>query len=161
MSTRNSSRFDAARDPLHVLNAARTPGFDDPVRPDLDFAAALRDRTWLAMAAFAAVAVLGVLARPLLPIDETRYLAVAWEMRLHGDWIVPQLNGLPYSHKPPLLFWLINLVWSVTGVSGTAARLVAPAFGVAAIWFMGILSAGGRGRGSVGKARRQPRRRAW
>ena len=44
MSTRNSSRFDAARDPLHVLNAARTPGFDDPVRPDLDFAAALRDR---------------------------------------------------------------------------------------------------------------------
>lgn len=48
-------------------------------------AAALRDRTWLAMAAFAAVAVLGVLARPLLPIDETRYLAVAWEMRLHGD----------------------------------------------------------------------------
>ncbi|MFE0752202.1 VOC family protein [Gordonia sp. NPDC058843] len=44
MSTRNSSRFDAARDPLHVLNAARTPGFDDPVRPDRDFAAALRDR---------------------------------------------------------------------------------------------------------------------
>lgn len=103
-------------------------------------AAALRDRTWLAMAAFAAVAVLGVLARPLLPIDETRYLAVAWEMRLHGDWIVPQLNGLPYSHKPPLLFWLINLVWSVTGVSGTAARLVAPAFGVAAIWATGRLA---------------------
>ncbi|EON31163.1 glyoxalase/ bleomycin resistance protein/ dioxygenase [Gordonia terrae C-6] len=44
MSTRNSSRFDATRDPLHVLNAAHTPGFDDPVRPDRDFAAALRDR---------------------------------------------------------------------------------------------------------------------
>ncbi|MGW8814863.1 VOC family protein [Gordonia terrae] len=44
MSTRNSSRFDATRDPLHVLNAASTPGFDDPVRPDRDFATALRDR---------------------------------------------------------------------------------------------------------------------
>lgn len=98
------------------------------------------DRTWLAMAAFAAVALFGVLARPLLPIDETRYLAVAWEMRLRGDWIVPHLNGAPYSHKPPLLFWLINLVWSVTGVSETAARLVAPAFGVAAIWATGRLA---------------------
>lgn len=92
------------------------------------------------MVAFALLAVLGVLARPLLPIDETRYLAVAWEMRLHGDWIVPKLNGAPYSHKPPLLFWLTNLVWSVTGVSGTAARLVAPAFGVAMIWATGRLA---------------------
>ncbi|WP_299134720.1 glycosyltransferase family 39 protein [uncultured Amaricoccus sp.] len=93
-----------------------------------------RDQTWPAMAAFALVAVLGVLTRPLLPVDETRYLAVAWEMRLGGDWIVPHLNGAPYSHKPPLLFWLINLVWAGTGVSATAARLVGPAFGVAAIW---------------------------
>lgn len=95
---------------------------------------AARDGTRLATAAFATVAILGVLARPLLPIDETRYLAVAWEMRLHGDWIVPHLNGLPYSHKPPLLFWLINAVWAVTGVSETAARLVGPAFGLASIW---------------------------
>ena len=51
------------------------------------------DQTWRAMAAFGALAVFGVLARPLLPIDETRYLAVAWEMRLSGDWIVPHLNG--------------------------------------------------------------------
>lgn len=99
-----------------------------------------RDRTWLAMAAFAAVAVFGVLARPLLPIDETRYLAVAWEMRMRGDWLVPHLNGAPYSHKPPLLFWLINLVWTVTGVSETAARLIGPAFGVASIWAVSRLA---------------------
>ena len=49
-----------------------------------------------------------------------------------------------------------------TGAATGAATVSAvAAFGVAAIWFMGILSAGGRGRGSVGKARRQPRRRAW
>lgn len=94
----------------------------------------IRDRTWIAMAAFAATALFGALARPLLPIDETRYLAVAWEMRFGGDWLVPHLNGAAYSHKPPLLFWLINLVWTATGVSELAARLVAPAFGLAAIW---------------------------
>jgi 4-amino-4-deoxy-L-arabinose transferase-like glycosyltransferase len=60
---------------------------------------------------------------PALPIDETRYLAVAWEMRLHGDFLVPHLNGAPYSDKPPLLFWLINLGWLVAGMNAWAVRL--------------------------------------
>lgn len=47
--------------------------------------------------------------RPLMPIDETRYASVAWEMWLRGDFLVPYLNGVPYSHKPPLLFWLFHL----------------------------------------------------
>ncbi|TPE51032.1 ArnT family glycosyltransferase [Amaricoccus solimangrovi] len=94
----------------------------------------IRDRTWIALLAFGLVAVLGVFARPVLPVDETRYLAVAWETWLHGNWLVPRLNGAPYAHKPPLLFWLINLVWSMTGVSDIPARLVAPAAGFASIW---------------------------
>jgi len=57
-----------------------------------------------------------------LPIDETRYLAVAWEMRTGGDFLVPHLNGAAYPHKPPLLFWLINLGWLVTGVQAWTAR---------------------------------------
>src|SRR5690349_24792900 len=60
---------------------------------------------------------------PALPIDETRYLAVAWEMRLHGDFLVPHLNGAPYSDKPPLLFWLINLGWLIAGMHAWAVRL--------------------------------------
>ncbi|MDT1063375.1 glycosyltransferase family 39 protein [Paracoccus sp. CPCC 101403] len=87
----------------------------------------------LALAMFAAMAVLGILLRPALPIDETRYLTVAWEMRTGHDWLVPHLNGHAYSDKPPLLFWLINLVWLVTGPSEIAARLVAPAFGLLTI----------------------------
>ena len=74
------------------------------------------------------VAVLGVSARPLLPVDETRYLSVAWEMWLHHNWLVPHLNGEPYSHKPPLLFWLINASWAVFGVNDFTARLIAPLF---------------------------------
>ncbi|HEY8094928.1 MAG TPA: glycosyltransferase family 39 protein, partial [Methylobacter sp.] len=36
--------------------------------------------------------------RPLFPIDETRYAAVAWEMWLREDFLVPYLNGETYSH---------------------------------------------------------------
>jgi 4-amino-4-deoxy-L-arabinose transferase-like glycosyltransferase len=60
---------------------------------------------------------------PAMPIDETRYLAVAWEMRLHLDFLVPHLNGALYSQKPPLLFWLINVGWLVAGMHVWAVRL--------------------------------------
>ncbi len=65
-------------------------------------------------------------SRPLLPVDETRYLSVAWEMWQSGNWLVPHQNGEFYGHKPPLLFWLINLSWGLFGVSETAARLCIP-----------------------------------
>lgn len=71
-----------------------------------------------------------VALRPLVPVDETRYLAVAWEMRLSGDWFHLTRNFEIYAHKPPLLFWAINLVWGITGVHEFPARLVGPAFGV-------------------------------
>ena len=65
-----------------------------------------------------------VLLRPPLPVDETRYLSVAWEMFHTGDWLVPSRNFQPYDHKPPLLFWLINAVWSLTGFSVPLARIL-------------------------------------
>jgi 4-amino-4-deoxy-L-arabinose transferase-like glycosyltransferase len=61
---------------------------------------------------------------PLLPVDETRYVSVAWEMWLRGDWLVPRLNGALYTDKPPLLFWLIHLGWAVGGVSDVWPRLI-------------------------------------
>ena len=69
-------------------------------------------------------------ARPLLPVDETRYLTVAWEAHERQDLLVSHLNGETYAHKPPILFWLINAVWAVTGVSTLAGRLVAPTAGL-------------------------------
>ncbi|MBL8810442.1 MAG: glycosyltransferase family 39 protein [Planctomycetaceae bacterium] len=71
-----------------------------------------------------------ILSRPPLPPDETRYLTVAWEMKERGDFLVPHLNGDTYAHKPPLLFWLMNLVWLVTGKSLLAARWIAPVAGI-------------------------------
>jgi 4-amino-4-deoxy-L-arabinose transferase-like glycosyltransferase len=59
---------------------------------------------------------------PPLPIDETRYLAVAWEMRTTGEYLVPHLNGVLYAQKPPLLFWLVDAGWLATGVHAWTAR---------------------------------------
>lgn len=61
---------------------------------------------------------------PPVPIDETRYIGVAWHMHETGRWLVPYLNGQPYPDKPPLLFWLINGVWALTGVHAWSARLL-------------------------------------
>jgi 4-amino-4-deoxy-L-arabinose transferase-like glycosyltransferase len=41
-----------------------------------------------------------------------------------ADWLVPHLNGVPYSEKPPLLFWLMHAGWSVLGVNDWWPRLL-------------------------------------
>jgi 4-amino-4-deoxy-L-arabinose transferase-like glycosyltransferase len=71
----------------------------------------------LLLALWLALLLLSLLTRPLLPVDETRYLAVAWEMWQRGNFLVPYLNGAPYSDKPPLFFWLIHAGWKLFGVS--------------------------------------------
>lgn len=81
---------------------------------------------------------LAAAALPALPIDETRYLTVAWEMGLRHQWILPTLNFEPYSHKPPLLFWLINAVWAITGPSVWGARIVP--FAVSALLLCGTFA---------------------
>ena len=70
--------------------------------------------------------------RPLLLPDEGRYANVAREM-LQGDWLVPTLNGLPFFHKPPLMYWLDMAAMQLLGVTAFTAR-VAPMLGA---WVMG------------------------
>ena len=82
---------------------------------------------------WAVLVVAAISIRPLMPVDETRYVTVAWEMWLRGDYLVPHLNGATYSHKPPLLFWLINAGWGIFGVNEWWPRLVAPLFGLASL----------------------------
>ncbi len=81
-----------------------------------------------------------VFSRPLLPPDETRYVSVAWEAHVRGDYLVSHLNSETYAHKPPLLFWLINAVWSVTGLNEYAARLVSPAAGIVCILLTALMA---------------------
>jgi 4-amino-4-deoxy-L-arabinose transferase-like glycosyltransferase len=99
-------------------------------------------RNALLIAALLGALTMLALARPLLPIDETRYAAVAWEMWSRGDFVVPHLNGEPYPHKPPLLFWLVHAGWAVFGVSQWWPRLIAPAFTAATLALTGLLARG-------------------
>lgn len=58
-----------------------------------------------------------------MPVDETRYMTVAWEMFINKSYFLLTLNFEAYHHKPPLLFWLINLSWNLFGVSRSTALL--------------------------------------
>jgi 4-amino-4-deoxy-L-arabinose transferase-like glycosyltransferase len=80
-----------------------------------------------------ALLLLSLLTRPLLPVDETRYLAVAWEMWRRGDFLVPYLNGVPYSDKPPLFFWLIHAGWWAFGVNEWWPRCLPALLSLAAL----------------------------
>ena len=71
-------------------------------------------------------------ARPLLLPDEGRYAGVAFEM-LHGSAWVPTLNGLPFFHKPPLLYWTDMLAAAVFGVGAAVWRVGPALFG----WALG------------------------
>jgi 4-amino-4-deoxy-L-arabinose transferase-like glycosyltransferase len=95
--------------------------------PEADYPPGFRGGWWWLIAWGVLVAV-ALAARPLLPVDETRYMSVAWEMWRQGNWLVPSLNGAPYSDKPPLLFWCILMGWRVLGVSEWWARLLSPLF---------------------------------
>ena len=63
-------------------------------------------------------------ALPITPIDETRYVSAAWEMWNNHSFLVPYLNGEAYSHKPPMLFWLMHAGWALFGVNDLTPRLI-------------------------------------
>lgn len=56
--------------------------------------------------------------------DEPRYQEVAREMVSRGDYLVPHLNGEPYSDKPPVAFWLSAALWRL-GLGLKSGRVVA------------------------------------
>jgi 4-amino-4-deoxy-L-arabinose transferase-like glycosyltransferase len=94
--------------------------------------------TWTTLWALPVLAAL--FARSPWPMDETRTLAVAWGMWTHGGGLVPLLNGELYTQQPPLLFWLINLGWSVLGISDWWPRVLPALFGLASVYLTGRLA---------------------
>lgn len=98
-------------------------------------------RPWLStsrlLAWFAGIGALTLaflVSLPFIPVDETRYVGVAWEMFARGDFLVPHLNGEPYHHKPPLLFWIFHLGWALFGINDWWPRVAG-----AVISFAGLL----------------------
>ncbi len=50
-------------------------------------------------------------------VDETPplFAAASRSMSRTGDWLTPRVNGLPRFDKPPLIYWLMGLGYSIPG----------------------------------------------
>lgn len=72
--------------------------------------------------------------RPVALPDEGRYGGVAYEMLSDGQWLTPTLFGLPYFHKPPLMYWIDIAAMHLLGPTPLALR-AAPLLGA---WLMGL-----------------------
>lgn len=57
-------------------------------------------------------------------INEGLYAEIPREMLQIGNYIIPNLNFVPYIEKPPLFYWLIALSYKLFGVSEWSARVV-------------------------------------
>jgi 4-amino-4-deoxy-L-arabinose transferase-like glycosyltransferase len=86
------------------------------------------------------VAALAIFSHGPMPLYSTRTLAVAWEMWSQGHFLVPHINGQPYSEKAPLLFWLIQGGWFVFGVSDVWPRILEVLVGGAQLVLVSLLA---------------------
>jgi len=93
---------------------------------------------WLPL--WTAVALLAIFSHGPMPLYSTRTLAVAWEMWSHGHWLVPHINGQPYSDKVPLLFWMIHAGWFVFGVNDVWPRVLEVIFGGVELMLLATLA---------------------
>lgn len=79
--------------------------------------------------------------RDLIVGDETKYGQVVREMRDTGRWILPTLEGAPFTHKPPVHFWLIRLLTFPLGIYSTWAFVIPSLLAFAfLIWLMWRMS---------------------
>ncbi len=74
--------------------------------------------------------------RPLSIPDEGRYAEVGRWMWMSGDWLTPRVDGIPFFHKPPLLYWCEAAAMAVFGATPWAARSVVA---LHACWMLGLM----------------------
>ncbi len=74
-----------------------------------------------AVALLVAAALITPMQRDLFVGDETKYGQVVREMRSTHAFFLPTLNGMPFTHKPPIHFWLIDLFTFPLGIYSTWA----------------------------------------
>lgn len=74
---------------------------------------------WVLAALVAASVLLTPPARDLFAGDETRYARITAEMSAANEWLVPILDGEPYTEKPPVHFWFLILGARAFGFDST------------------------------------------
>jgi 4-amino-4-deoxy-L-arabinose transferase-like glycosyltransferase len=83
-----------------------------------------RQKSWLTLTLLWLALALMATLRPLAVPDEGRYGEIGRWMLQSGDWLTPRLNGIPFFHKPPYLYWLEAVSLATFGVNAWALRLV-------------------------------------
>ncbi len=113
----------------------------EPLPPTLAYTRSEHLRAlWPWLPLWLVFALVAIFSHGPMPMFSTRTLAVAWEMWVHHSWLVPQINGQPYSEKVPLLFWLIHAGWFVFGVSDIWPRVLEVLFGATQLILITVLS---------------------
>ena len=63
------------------------------------------------------------LSLPLLGFDSSQYAEISRQMFESGNYFQIQLDGREYLDKPPLLFWLSSLSYTIFGINEFAFRI--------------------------------------
>src|SRR5919109_5173151 len=71
-----------------------------------------------------------MISAPLLDPDEGLHAAIAQEMLLRHDYVVPTFLGEPFFDKPILFFWAEALSLRLFGLNETAIRIPPLIFGL-------------------------------
>lgn len=81
-----------------------------------------------------------------LPLDnDALYADVARGMVASGDWLNPQIYGVPFLDKPPFLYWLLGSSTHVLGETSLSVRLTSAIFGALAVMLVYLGATGDRG----------------
>jgi 4-amino-4-deoxy-L-arabinose transferase-like glycosyltransferase len=67
------------------------------------------------------------------PPDETRLLAVAWEMWSQHFTLIPVLNNQVDATQMPMVPWLLMLMWKAFGVHAWCLQVLGAVFGLATL----------------------------
>ena len=60
---------------------------------------------------------------PLFDRDEPRFAVAAREMMTRHNFVVPYFNGVLRPDKPPVIYWLMDISYTLFGIHTLAARL--------------------------------------
>ncbi len=115
----------------------------EPVLPGQRLGAWVREHRIVILYGLLLIAVM--FARDLWAPDEPDFAQCVREMRERGSWLLPYLNGQPYSEKPILFYWMMKASAVVGdaltggagfthGVAAWALRIPSVAGSIAFLW---------------------------
>lgn len=88
----------------------------------------------------AIILIAGIGMRDPWPADEPRYALIAQEMAEGGNWLIPHVGGVLYPDKPPMFFWLVAALYTLTGSIKVSILLPGLIAGIGVMWLVTDLS---------------------